>query len=215
MADNSSYCEPLALYACRTGDLATLRRQLLSEPAIARRRYLCPVSQNEITLLSVAAREGHSDCLQVLIDHGANEFNAALCTAAEHGHSDCLKVLVEQPARRGLVLRHDDDGIQFQANMIPGGADNLNEALITAAMNGRSDCLRYLVAQGADQLNIALWSAAEGGYRQCLEILLDGGAKQLDVALRIAVTKNHEHCWQLLVDAGADPLIAQWVQGLC
>ena len=204
VADKPPYCQPAALYACRTGDSAMLRQQLLNQPDIAQRRYHCPISQNPVTLLSIAARAGHSDCLQVLIDYGASDLNNALCTAARHGHSDCLKVLVEQPARPALTVCHDDHGLQCQATTIRSGADNLNEALRTAAINGHSDCLRYLLTQGADQLDIALWRASEGGSRQCLEILLANGARQIKVAFCIAVMKNHSHCWQLLVDAITD-----------
>lgn len=88
--------------------------------------------ENGDTLLTIAAANGHLDCVKLLIDCHAsvNEYNndgtTALMWAAREGHADCVDLLVDSDA--DLNLR-DSDGAT---------------ALMWADCNGHTVCAKLL-----------------------------------------------------------------------
>ena len=55
----------------------------------------------ESTALMIAAREGHADCVRILLEHGADprlvndDFDSTLPLARANGHEDCVDLLAE------------------------------------------------------------------------------------------------------------------------
>lgn len=64
--EESSLCETLIMYACRTGDLATLNKHLSINSSIAHERS---DTNKNITLLHISAKNDHDNCLNVLLDN--------------------------------------------------------------------------------------------------------------------------------------------------
>ena len=124
------------------------------------------------------------DCLQILLERGADALDAALNKAAEKGHADCLSVLIDAGAR---------------------GFDN---ALLGSAIGGHSECLAVLLAYGRiNTINTALYFVSglneSDSKSQCLKLLADYDSSP-DAALRIAIQHGNQASMASLIDLGAD-----------
>ncbi|XP_056621623.1 cortactin-binding protein 2 [Triplophysa dalaica] len=92
----------------------------------------------------------------------------------------------------------------------------LTSALISAALNGHTDCLNMLLTSGAsadsfDEMGFtALHAAAENGHHGCVRALVQCGAdvekedSRGGTPLFLACEQGHVECVKLLLDAGAD-----------
>jgi ankyrin repeat protein len=91
------------------------------------------------TAVLVAARQGHLDCLRLLLDEGAtinyqmpSNGTSALLLAAMHGRTSCLQLLIE----RGANIN-----IRTTLGVTP---------LFIATQEGHEECVRILLDRGAD-----------------------------------------------------------------
>ncbi|UYM16711.1 ankyrin repeat domain-containing protein [Endozoicomonas euniceicola] len=215
--EDSEFCEDLPLQACRTGDLETLQRSLELDSRIANKQFRSPVSGSGISLLHATVLNGHTKCLQPLIDAGAvvgatlrTDGFTLLHIAAHKGHTGCLKVLIKAGAAVDAALTTD-------------GATPLH----LAAHKGHTGCLKVLIktgaavdaartTDGATPLNLA----AHKGHTGCLKVLIKAGAA-VDGArttdgvspLFFAVVNGHTECMELLIKAGADVDAARTADG--
>uniref|UniRef100_A0A8C2APS4 Cortactin-binding protein 2 n=1 Tax=Cyprinus carpio TaxID=7962 RepID=A0A8C2APS4_CYPCA len=92
----------------------------------------------------------------------------------------------------------------------------LTSALISAALNGHTDCLNLLLTSGAsadavDETGFTpLHAAAENGHHGCVKALVKYGAdldrecSQGRTPLYLACEQGHVECVKVLLDAGAD-----------
>uniref|UniRef100_A0A671PMX0 Cortactin-binding protein 2 n=1 Tax=Sinocyclocheilus anshuiensis TaxID=1608454 RepID=A0A671PMX0_9TELE len=92
----------------------------------------------------------------------------------------------------------------------------LTSALISAALNGHTDCLNLLLASGAsadavDETGFTpLHAAAENGHHGCVRALVKCGAdlerecSQGMTPLYLSCEQGHVECVKVLLDAGAD-----------
>ena len=154
--------------------------------------------------VSVAAVQGNEECLDLLIQAGADvnwsscSSTVAIVSAAWHGHSKCLDLLLTAGAD---VNTQDEYG---------------NTPLVLAAWNGHTVCLESLLQAGADvnthniEGSTAVYFAASEGHENCLRELIKEGANvhNLDLnensALQKATVNNKAVCVELLIQAGAD-----------
>ena len=162
------------------------------------------LDENGFTPAMQAAWHGQAECLQILINHGANTDlrNATGCTAthfaAGQGRAECLQLLIT------------DDPEQIDTKTKFGATP-----LILAAKGGHSECVQILLESGADP-NIqyrgnqnALLFAAGNGHYDCLEALIEHGVdlnqpnSQKVTPLMRAVQQGHNTCVALLTDKGA------------
>ena len=129
-----------------------------------------------------AAAVGNVDCVQVLIDAGADVNclrlgSAPLETAAGHGHVEIVKALIQAGA---------------DVNMRDGAG---RTPLFSATAGKKPTCLMELLKAGAD-MNIASYpSEFEPGFDD-----MDYGI----TPLHVSVLEGNESCVMLLVQAGAD-----------
>ncbi|UYM16712.1 ankyrin repeat domain-containing protein [Endozoicomonas euniceicola] len=205
--EDSEFCEDLPLQACRAGDLKTLQRSLELDSRIASKQFRSAVSGSGISLLHVAVLNGHTECLQTLIDAGA-VVGAALRAdgltllhiAAYKGYTECLKVLIKAGADIKATLT--TDGVTPLHCAAEGGHTRGMELLIKAG----ADVKAARTTNGATLLHIA----AQGGHTGCVELLIKAGA-DVDAArttdgvtsLHLAAQGGHIECMELLIKAGA------------
>ncbi|KAJ8600625.1 hypothetical protein CTAYLR_008984 [Chrysophaeum taylorii] len=157
------------------------------------------------TPLAMAAKNGHVDCVRLLLSHGA-EVDAAtsdtgatpLLAACHTGKFDCAQLLVSAGA--DVERRTTDDG---------------STPLLVAAQNGRTDCVRLLLEMGAfansprNDGATPLLMAAKNGHLPCVKLLLpvsDVDQPSSKPPLVLASQHGHLETARLLLDHGADAL---------
>ncbi|UYM16699.1 ankyrin repeat domain-containing protein [Endozoicomonas euniceicola] len=216
--EDSEFCEDLPLQACRAGDLKTLQRSLELDSRIASKQFRSAVSGFGISLLHAAVLNGHTECLQPLIDAGAvvgaalrADGHTLLHIAAHKGYTECLKILIKA-------------GADVDAALTTNGATPLH----FAAQGGYTECLKVLIKAGADVKaalttngDTPLHLAAQVGHTECVELLIKAGA-DVDAArttngvisLHLAAQGGHIECMELLIKAGADVDAARTTDGV-
>ena len=177
LVEDSPYCEPHALAACRRGDLESLELFLSEPPEMANSKFRSALTGKQVSLLSVAASRGDLACLKVLLGKGANDLDTALVNAADGGHVECLKLLIEK------------------------GANNLNTALKSAI--GHVECVRLLFEAGADDLVGAQMMAIRKEDSGSLQLALKNESRSLDDLTIFCAAKGHAECFRVLIDHGA------------
>ncbi|XP_016320756.1 cortactin-binding protein 2-like [Sinocyclocheilus anshuiensis] len=123
-----------------------------------------------------------------------------LLQAASQGNVTLLSMLLNQDPLLDIHLHQHE----------------LTSALISAALNGYTDCLNLLLTSGAsadavDETGFTpLHAAAENGHHGCVRALVKCGAdlerecSQGRTPLYLACEQGHVECVKVLLDAGAD-----------
>jgi ankyrin repeat protein len=118
----------------------------------------------------VASKEGHIECVRVLLDAGADVAQAtqdgstALLVASQKGHLESVRVLLDAGADVAHAMQ---DGLTV---------------LMLASQEGHIECVRVLLDAGADAAQAtqdgltALLVASQKGHIECVRVLLDAGA---------------------------------------
>ena len=165
------------------------------------------------TALIYASWEGHLDCVQVLLQHGAsldvqNEYHSGFChnqtalmLASARGYIDVVQCLISNGANVNLCNAFNET------------------AMIIAADKGHADCVRELLAHGAD-VNLqdkwqrsALMAAVQNGHTAIATLLCRYKAETNvhDIynftPLMWATKLKNSDCVSVLLSHGGDPSI--------
>lgn len=134
-----------------------------------------------MTLLRLAASQGHVRCLRVLLAHGAEvdsldvKAQTPLFTAVSNGHLDCVRALLEAGA---------DPCGSIHNNCTP---------LLTAARVGDANILQELLEHGANtnvKARVPNWAASSASCSG---------------PLYMSAVYGHLECFRMLLLYGADP----------
>lgn len=98
------------IFFAKKGDANKVRKLLARNPS---RHYVDDKGEDGMTPLMYAAREGHADMVQILLDEGADVNKVcgkktALTMAEENGHSDVIDLLKEAAKKSEGVTRFLD-----------------------------------------------------------------------------------------------------------
>jgi ankyrin repeat protein len=189
-----------AFIAAFLGDLAFIEGALKDDPGFAEKG-----DASNQTLLHWAARGGHVETAELLLDRGADanavddEEHTPLIMAAMNGHRQTAEVL----------LAH---GAEIDTRDVWGAT-----AMYRAAMNGHAEVVEFLLEKGADVEaevpgygRTALQRAALNGHKQVVALLLAHGANVNaqdyggNGPLSNAARGGHDEVVQLLRENGAE-----------
>lgn len=185
VVEDSPYCESSALTVCRRGDVASLNELLDEVPEAATEMFHLAKTGEMISLLSMAAGLGHSECVRALINKGADDLHRALVEAADGEHVECIKVLLEERA------------------------GDLSEAVTQSVKQSVSnvDFVRLLSEKGCSDATVAQMMAIRSGNSESLQVAIENGTPDLDTLTHYCANLGHAQCMQVLIDNGAKPAV--------
>jgi len=211
--------------AAEAGDVARVSELLASEPDLVGGK-----NENGLTPMHLAARRGHTEVVQLLLDNGAaleetdNRGFTALLYAASSGNLDLVRLLVERgavvdvvvpmPQTREVDRRTNTETITKEDQ----GITAADVAFQHEFQRGQAEMTRYLVSHGAvldpntpmmrgiGKLDFAVSSGNVDMVRLLIELGADVNAATAYPlsALFNASYKGHSEIVRLLLDAGAD-----------
>lgn len=182
------------------------------------------LDDHKISPLFVTAQYGQRECLEILINAGANvnvqaaDLATALLIASQEGHQACVDLLLDNGADPNIACSRD----WFQL------------AIHAAAQFGHLGVLRRLIAvtdrgcdRGTDMVS-PLYLAVNSHQHQCVEVLLREGyspdaqdcsgilglSSPLSLALSFTSHKPYSESVRLLVAAGAQFNKDDWIYAL-
>ncbi|XP_043930987.1 ankyrin repeat and SOCS box protein 1 isoform X1 [Protopterus annectens] len=188
-------CEDTRLHdAAYVGDLDTLR-SLLQEENFKRRineKSVWCCGWLPCTPLRIAATAGHGDCVNFLIQKGADvdlvdvKGQTALYVAVVNGHLDCVHILLEAGADPSGSRHHRSTPVYHSCRV------------------GRADILKELIKYNADvDVDHQLSSRIPTPVSRRLTSLVV-------CPLYISAAYHNLECFQLLLQAGANPDYNCW-----
>ena len=202
MGIDASQYTPLLLEAARNGDVERLR--LLVDA----KAFVNSVDNEGRTVIYTAAREGHAECVKLLLSAPGVDVNMAtkdgwtpLNVAASGGHAECVKLLLSAP------------GVDVNRAEKSSG----NTPLYCAVKEKHYKCVEALLSSPETDVNAVdkygytvLQVAASAGDAECVRLLLNLSKIPIDLykgsgntPLISAELNHHEECVRLLRAAGA------------
>ncbi len=113
---------------------------------------LCMQIKNVNCGLVGACRGGHRELANLMITHGANDWDYGLYHACRGGHRELADM------------------------MIVRGANDWNWGLYGACYSGHRELVDLMIAHGANDWNDGLYCACDGGHRELIELMIAHGA---------------------------------------
>ena len=155
-----------------------------------------------------AARGGHIDIVQLMLERGANNFNQAMKYASKGGHIDIVQLMLDKGANdfnEAMEWAAIGGHIDIVQLMLDKGAnDDFEWTLIYAAKGGHIDIVQLMLDKGSNDFNLSMRFAAGGGHIDIVRLMLDRGADDFNGAIEIAARAGHKDIVQLMLDKGAN-----------
>ena len=140
---------------------------------------VCEAGGDDTDML-LALRKGDSGGLQAAIERGGQDLNRYTLFCALRGHTECMKVLINNGAQVGLSLQVAAlfgriDVMAVLLDTFNQSSASMYSALLMASLSGNSDCLKLLLEriEGIDLYNLlfALDGARQYDRTGCVELL--------------------------------------------
>ena len=140
---------------------------------------VCEAGGDDTDML-LALRKGDSDGLQAAIERGGQDLNRYTLFCALRGHTECMKVLINNGAQVGLSFQVAAffgriDVMTVLLDTFNQSSASMYSALLMASLSGNSDCLKLLLEriESIDLYNLlfALEGARQYDRTECVELL--------------------------------------------
>lgn len=144
--------------------------------------------------LFYSCMHGLRNILNLLIEHGANDWDSGLRGACAGGHLDLVKLMINKGATfidNGFALACEHGHLEI-VEMLFGLVYNINDSfniclnlgLYAASIGGHINIVDMMLARGATNLNDALYLACESDHLNIINLLISKGANNLIRACR-------------------------------
>ena len=204
-----------------------------SKPLIqkGRKDNFCRECRTGCDALLKAVEGGHAECLQKLVNAGADvnmmeeldhdNHMTALTIAVTNGNIECAQILIKAGA--SLSLMSLECGTERNELLVDGEYKKgktypshfqykyCYTPLMGGAREGHDKCVELLIKAGADVNEkdnagkTALTPAARNGHHKSLKLLLKAGAKpDPEFVLLMAALHGRDTCLEVLIKAGED-----------
>ncbi len=179
------------------------------------------------TIIEYAARNGHADCIKVLINKGNTFTGKALIGACEAGHANCAALLMDhstfeeqQEALLCAAKKGNASCVELfiRTEIDVNCTDRRDHTPLFYAIQGNfKDCVALLLNAGADPLlkpccECLLYEAAKHGFNSLVQILIKSDVNTASIEdyhkgspAFVAAENGRSECLKLLLAAGADP----------
>ena len=155
------------------------------------------------TALSLAARHGHKDVIELLLDYGASDwpsklYGNALQTTSYFGHEEAVRLLLDRGADVNAEGTHYGGALHEAAH---NGHERIVKMLLKSGADVNAECLEY---------GSPLQAASSNGHEEVVKLLLSEGADinaqggRLGTSLQIAARRGYELLFSFLLAEGAD-----------
>ena len=203
--ETNPFVESAILRSVRLGQSDFIAQLLVSNPEIANQRFLSGISGNEVSLLCIAAQEGHlklaNDLLTAgaLVDTPLENGSTPLFIAVQYGHRELVALLLDAGA---LVNAPRNNGSTPLFIAVQEGHQELvtvlltNGALVNAARKDGTTPLHISALTGNLNITVQLLDAGA---------LVDATCENGSTPLYIAAQNGQRGLVSILLEAGADP----------
>lgn len=99
-----------------------------------------------------AARGGHMEIVNLMLQRGATNYSETMANAAAEGHIDIVKLMLDK------------------------GAKEYNWAMVAATSGNHIDIVRLMLERGANDYNTVMALASSRGYTGIVNLMLERGA---------------------------------------
>lgn len=168
-------------YLCVKGDIVTVA-EMITKGVISKL-----VSNDSLMWgLYGACYGGHIELINLLIEHGANNWDYGLMGACEGGRYDVIFMMTAR------------------------GASNFNMALDGACASGNIDVINIILTSNRVDINYALRGACMSNKKHVVELAIQRGANDWNIGMITSCQYGHLDLVKLMISLGA----TEWNKGL-
>lgn len=131
-----------------------------------------------------ACEGGHYDIMYIMVTRGASDFNMALEGASSGGHIEIINItLANNQVDINYALRGACMTNQKHVVelAIQRGATDWNGGMLTACSYGYIDLVKLMILHGATDCNEGLYSACRGGHLNIIKLMLQMGMGTMEI----------------------------------
>jgi hypothetical protein len=129
--------------------------------------------------LKSACQSGNLSIINLMIEHGANNWNYGLYGACQSGNLSVINLMIEHGANNwnyGLYYACHGGNLLIINLMIEHGANDWNNGLYGACLGGNLSIINLMIEHGANNWNIGLYGACRVGNLLIINLMIEHGA---------------------------------------
>jgi hypothetical protein len=148
---------------------------------------------------TVAAENGHLDCLQFAFENGCDWDEYTSSNAAANGHLDCLRYIYQNecPWDEDTTAKAAKNGhLDCLKYAFKNGCEWDSDTTTNAAWNGHLDCLKYAHENYCPWDEDTPYRAAMGGHLDCLQYVYENGCEWDILTPKVAAENGNIECFK-------------------
>lgn len=151
--------------------------------------------------MAYAAKGGHEDIVQMMLEKGADNYDDTMAYAALGGHLNIVDWMLWLGARdhnTAMVYAAAGGHREIVRLMLSLGANSYNQTMAAAAKRGDEEIVQWMFISGARDYNSAMINAVQGGHAKIVHWMLELGATNYKEAMIYAQEEGHKDIIRLI-----------------